>query len=97
MEWFLYDSGLHHERVKTLFRFFKKSFVSDMKDIFAPTNLIKEPNCFKSQNSTLFDLILTSRPKSFTKSENFETDLSDCHKLFCSILRASSRSFLLKL
>ena len=33
-----------------------------MKDIFGLTNLIKEPTCFKSQNTTLLDLILTGGP-----------------------------------
>ena len=66
-----------------------KNHLSDIKDIFCLTNLIKKPTCFKSQNSTLFDLILTNRPKMFMKFQNFETDLSDCDKLVCSILRAS--------
>ena len=64
-----------------------------MKDTFSLKNLIKEPTCFKSQNSTLLDLILTNRRRSFTKSQNFETGLSDCHKLLCSILRASFKKF----
>ena len=66
-----------------------KNHLSDMKDIFDLTKFIKEPTCFKSQNSTLLDLILTNRPRSFMQSHNFETGLSDCHKLVCSILRAS--------
>ena len=45
-----------------------KSHFSDMKDIFSLENLIEEPTCFKSQNSTLLDLILTNRPRSFMKS-----------------------------
>ena len=60
-----------------------------MKDIFSLSNLIKKPTCFKSQNSTLLDLILTNRPRSFLKPQNFETGLNDCHKLIFSILRAS--------
>ena len=66
-----------------------KNHLPNMKDIFGLTNLIKEPTCFKSQNSTLLDLILTNRPRSFMQSQNFETELSDCHKLACIILRAS--------
>ena len=66
-----------------------KNHLSDIKDIFSLTNLIKEPTCFKSQNSTLLDLILTNRPRSFMKSQNFKTGLSVCHKLVCSILKAS--------
>ena len=66
-----------------------KNHLPNMKDIFSPTNLIKEQTCFKSQSSTLLDFILANRPRSFMQSHNFETGLSDCHKLVCSILRAS--------
>ena len=66
-----------------------QNHLSDMKDVFSLTNLIKEPTCFKSQNGILLDLILTNRPRNFMKSLSFETGLSDCHKLVCSILRAS--------
>ena len=45
-----------------------KNCLSDMKYIFSLTNFIKEPTCFKSQNSTLSDFILTNRPRSFMKS-----------------------------
>ena len=38
---------------------------TDVKDTFSQRNLIKETTCFKSQNSTLLDLILTNRPRSF--------------------------------
>ena len=31
------------------------------------------------------------------KSQNFETGLSDCHKLVCSILRPSFKRLLLKI
>ena len=68
---------------------FSKNHLSGMKDIFSLTNFIKEPTYFESQNSTFLDLILTIRPRSFIKSKNFETGLSDSHKLVCSILRAS--------
>ena len=60
-----------------------------MKDTFAQTNFIKEPTCFKSQNSTLLGLILTNGPRSFMQSQNFDAGFSDCHKHVCSILRAS--------
>ena len=63
--------------------------LSDMKDVFNLSNLIKEPTCFKSQNGTLLDLTLTNRPRSFMKSQAFELGFSDCHKLVSSILRAS--------
>ena len=66
--------------------------LSDVKDVFNLTNLVKKPTCFKSQDGTLIDLMLTNRPRSF-KAQNFEIGLSDCHKLVVSILRASFRKF----
>ena len=63
--------------------------LSDAKDVFNFTNLVKKHTCFKSHNGTLIDLMLTSRPRSSLKSQNFEIDLSDCYKLVVSILRAS--------
>ena len=42
--------------------------LSDAKDVFNFTNLVKKSACFKSQNGTLFDLMLTNRPRSFLKS-----------------------------
>ena len=63
--------------------------MADVKDIFSLTNLIKELTCSKSLDSTILDLILINRPVSFIKSQNFETGLSDCHKLVCGIRRAS--------
>ena len=43
--------------------------LSDAKDVVNLTNLVKKPSCFKSQDGTLIDLILTNRPRSFLKSE----------------------------
>ena len=65
--------------------------LSDAMTVFNLTNLIKKPTCFKSQDGTLIDLMLTNRPRNFLKSQNFEIGLSDCHKLVVSILRASSK------
>ena len=47
--------------------------LSDAKNIFNLTNLFKKPICFKSQDGTLIDLMLTNRPR---KSQNFEINLS---------------------
>ena len=51
--------------------------LSDAKTVFNLTNLIKKPTCFKSQDGTLIDLMLTNRPRSFLKSQNFEIGLND--------------------
>ena len=62
---------------------------SDLRDTFALTNLVKDKTCFKNENGTLLDVILTNRPKSFQKTIITETGLSDCHKLVTTILRAT--------
>ena len=36
--------------------------------------------------------MLTNRPRSFLKSQNFEIGVSDCHKLVVSILRAIKKT-----
>ena len=51
--------------------------LSDAKDVFNLTNLVKKPTCFKSQDGNLIDLMLTNRPRSFLKSQNFEIGLND--------------------
>ena len=63
--------------------------LSDLKDVFNLTNLVKKVTCFKSEKGTLIDLMLTNKPKSFQKTNNFVTGISDCHMLIVSILRAS--------
>ena len=71
--------------------------LSDVKDVFNLTNLVKKPTCFKSQDGTVIDLMLTNRPRSFLKSQNFEIGLSDYHKLVVSILRASFKKLTRKI
>ena len=51
--------------------------LSHVKDVFNLTNLVKKPTCFKSQDGNLIDLMLTNRPRSFLKSQNFEIGLND--------------------
>ena len=41
--------------------------LSDAKDVFNLTNLVKKPACFKLQDGTFIDLMLTNRPRSFFK------------------------------
>ena len=66
--------------------------LSDAKDVFNLINLVKKPTCFKSQAGTLIDLMLTNRPRSFLKSQNFEIGLSDCGNLlvFKSLFQKTS-------
>ena len=66
--------------------------MSDARNVFN-LNLVKKPDCFKSQDGTLIDLMLTNRRRSSLKSQNSEIGLSACHKLVVSILRASFKIF----
>ena len=63
--------------------------LSDLNDTFSLTNLVTDSTCFKSNKSTLIDLTLTNKPKSFYKPHSFVTGLSHCHKLIVSIRRTS--------
>ena len=68
----------------------------DAKDVFNFRNLVKKPTCFKLQDGTLIDLMLTNRTRSFLRTQNFEIGLSECHKLV-SILRAPFENLLRKI
>ena len=66
-----------------------RNHFSDLRDTFALTNLVKDKTCFKSNNGTLLDVILTNRPNSFQKTVITETGLSDCHKLISTVFRST--------
>ena len=62
--------------------------VRDFCEIYSCKNLIKENNCFKNPlKPTCFDLIITSRPKSFQNSVTVETGLSDFHKMTLTLIK----------
>ena len=44
--------------------------LSDAKDVLKLKNLFKKPACFKLEDGTLIDSMLTNRPRSFLKSQN---------------------------
>ena len=51
--------------------------------------LIKKPACLKGlENPTCIDLILTNQSKRFQNSNDFETGLSNFHKLAITVLKA---------
>ena len=58
-------------------------------------NLIKDPTCFKNLvKPSCIDLLLTNFPKSFLKSQTFETGLSGFHnfyKLTLTVLKTYSK------
>ena len=66
------------------------SYMAGFCDTYDLRSLITEPTCYKSpENSTCIDLILTNHPRSFQNSCEFETGLSDYHKITVTIMKAS--------
>ena len=59
-------------------------------EMFALSCLISKPTCFQSINRTCIDLILTNKPNLSKLPPNFETDLSDHHKLISTIMKSDS-------
>ena len=50
-------------------------------DLFNLTNLIHSETCLMKNHKSTIDLLLTSKPKSFFKTDTTETGLSNYHKL----------------
>ena len=52
------------------------------------TNIINGKTCFEAQKGTSINVLLTNRPRSFHKTDIFETGFSDHHKLILSVFRS---------
>ena len=79
------DLNIDLSNTKTL----SENHVSDLRDTFALTNLVKQKTCFKTVRGTLLDVILTNKPNCFQKTSAFETGLSDFHKLVVTVFRST--------
>ena len=66
-----------------------------LKD-FSLTDLTSTSNCTKRHSDVNLEVILTNKPKCFHQRNVFITDLSDCHKLILSCLRAHFKRLPLK-
>ena len=66
---------------------YKNKFLNYFNEKFNLKNLINEPRCFKSQNPSMIDLILTNHRSSFMKTAVLETVMSDHRKMIFSILK----------
>ena len=62
---------------------------NDFMEMFALSCLVSKPTCFQSINPTCIELILTNKSNLFELSANFETGLSDHHKLISTIMKSS--------
>ena len=56
-------------------------------DIFGLQNLVKSSTCETKTSSTLIDVILTNRVRSFRDSKTVETGICDFHKLVMTFFR----------
>ena len=62
--------------------------LSQFLDTFALSPLNIDPTCFKnSKNPSCIDLLLTNFKPSFMKTNNFETGISDHHKMISTIMK----------
>ena len=57
-------------------------------DGFGLSNLVSLKTCFTKHRQSSIDIILTNRPTFFQATSVFETDLSDCHCLVATTLKA---------
>ena len=74
----------------------KNKFLNYFNETLNLKNLLKEPTCFKSQNPSMIDLILTNHRSSFMKTAVLESGISDHHKIIFSILKHTFAKGLLK-
>ena len=65
-------------------------YFNDFIEIFALSCLISKPTCFQSINLTSTDFIVSSKTNLLKWSANFETGLSDHHKLISTIMKSGS-------
>ena len=63
--------------------------VFEFCDIFDLQNLIKSSTCETKTSSTLIDVILTNRVRSFRHSKTVETGINDFHKLVMTSFRST--------
>ena len=55
--------------------------LKDVMDVHDLSNLIDEPTCFKSENNSLLDFIITSNKRRVADTLNLNTGISDFHNL----------------
>jgi len=70
------------------FNMFNDNALSAMLPTFGLTNVIKEATCFKSENPTLIDVMLSSKRRKILKGFSCNTGISDYHNLIGGVLRA---------
>ena len=61
--------------------------IHDFMNGYSLKNLVKEPTCFKAENPTCIDFILTNRYRSCQHTTTIETGLSNFHKMVVTVLK----------
>ena len=57
-------------------------------DNFSQNNVIKVKTCYKSAVSTISDIMLRNKIRSFQKTSTVTTGITDCHKIIATCLKA---------
>ena len=60
----------------------------DTLDLYGLKNIVKEPTCTKSKNSSIIDVVLTNMTKSICNVKCIECGLSDVHNMVCFSTKA---------
>ena len=55
-------------------------------DNFSQNNVIKVKTCYKSAVSTISDIMLRNKIRSFQKTSTVTTVITDCHKMIATCL-----------
>ena len=64
------------------------NYLCDFMDTFSLNNLIKVKTCYKSATGTILDIMLTNKMRSFQKTSNVTTGISEYHKLIVTCPKA---------
>ena len=65
-------------------------------DTFSPNNLIKVKTRYKSASTTILDIMFMNKMRIFQKTSPATTDISDCHEIIITCLKAHFKKLLLK-
>ena len=66
-------------------------------DNFSQNNVIKVKTCYKSAVSTISDIMLRNKIRSFQKTSTVTTGITDCHKMIATCLKANFKKLPLPL
>ena len=66
----------------------ENAHLEDALENYDLNNLINKPTCYRPNNPTCIDLILTNKKNLCKLSDTFETGLSDHHQLISTILKS---------